>query len=123
MLLKHFSGKELRCRCGCSGQAPDPCAVADLNLLIALEKIRERVGRPVYINSGYRCEKYNQRVGGVKNSYHVRKMAADIWVKDLSPKELANVIDDLFPSSCGIGIYRSFVHFDVRENKTRFKGD
>jgi uncharacterized protein YcbK (DUF882 family) len=38
-----------------------------LGKLVELRKILER---PVYINSGYRCLKYNQKVGGIKNSYH-----------------------------------------------------
>jgi hypothetical protein len=45
-----------------------------------LQPLRDAIGRPVYITSGYRSAKLNARVGGVKNSYHLRGLAADIHV-------------------------------------------
>lgn len=122
MLLKHFDQKEFKCRCGCKGLAPAPLPYTDLELLNALEIIREKAGEPVYINSGYRCPAYNKKVGGVDNSYHTKGMAADIHCKGLTPVQLYNLINGLFPDKYGIGFYPSFVHFDVRKNKSRFKG-
>lgn len=43
-----------------------------------LQPIREKWGKPIVISSGYRCEKLNKRVGGVKTSQHVCGSAADI---------------------------------------------
>lgn len=59
---------------------PPPEAVINLNALIddVLDKIRERWGRPVYINSGYRSEALNRAVGGTKTSQHRFGEAADI---------------------------------------------
>ena len=45
-----------------------------------LQPLRDAIGRPVYITSGYRSAKLNARVGGVPNSYHLRGLAADIHV-------------------------------------------
>ena len=45
-----------------------------------LQPLRDAIGRPVYITSGYRSAKLNAKVGGVKNSYHLRGLAADIHV-------------------------------------------
>ena len=47
-----------------------------------LDPLREWYGKPIYVNSGYRCEALNKAVGGVANSFHVRGMAADIDVHD-----------------------------------------
>lgn len=46
-----------------------------------LEPARLVVG-PVIINSGFRCEAVNARVGGVKNSQHLVGQAADIRPQD-----------------------------------------
>lgn len=45
-----------------------------------LEVIRIAMGTPLYITSGYRCEKLNAEVGGVPNSLHMEGRAADIYV-------------------------------------------
>ena len=45
-----------------------------------LDPLREWYGKPIYINSGYRCEALNKAVGGVDNSYHLTGCAADIDV-------------------------------------------
>lgn len=47
-----------------------------------LQPIRDCVGQPIIITSGYRCDKLNELVGGVKNSYHRTGQAADIHCKD-----------------------------------------
>ena len=46
-----------------------------------LEPARLEVG-PIIINSGYRCETVNRKVGGVRNSQHLIGQAADIRPKD-----------------------------------------
>ena len=50
-----------------------------------LQPLRDYVGAPVHINSGYRCKELNEAVGGVKNSQHCRGEAADIRIA--SPKQ------------------------------------
>ena len=57
-----------------------------------LQPLRDAIGRPVYITSGYRSAKLNARVGGVKNSYHLRGLAADIHVDN---EEHAKVLFDI----------------------------
>lgn len=43
-----------------------------------LDPLREWYGKPIYVNSGYRCPELNKAVGGVGNSFHVFGCAADI---------------------------------------------
>ena len=43
-----------------------------------LEPLREAWGGPIYVTSGYRCDKLNQAVGGVANSVHRLGWAADL---------------------------------------------
>ena len=43
-----------------------------------LDPLREAYGRPIRVNSGYRCPRLNTLVGGAPNSQHMRGEAADI---------------------------------------------
>lgn len=67
--------------------------IENLKLLCeyVLEPIREKIGCPLVISSGYRSEKVNALVGGSKTSQHILGQAADIQIFD---KTKTNV--DLF---------------------------
>ena len=43
-----------------------------------LDKIREKLGKPILVNSGFRCPMLNKAVGGVNSSQHVKGEAADL---------------------------------------------
>lgn len=60
-----------------------------------LQPIRDKYGKAIYINSGYRCPSLNRAVGGVNNSQHLcqRGAAADIRSED--NKELWDLIVDM----------------------------
>ena len=46
-----------------------------------LDPVRDEYGKPIYVNSGYRCEKHNKAVGGVPRSQHIVGEAADISLR------------------------------------------
>ena len=79
--MKWFKEKEFACKC--CGQLP-PLARENVKALVCevLDPVREKLGMPIVVNSGYRCEKHNKDVGGVKNSQHLRGEAADIYCQD-----------------------------------------
>ena len=52
----------------------------------------------------------------------MRGMAADIRVNGMSAKELANKLNAIIPDGCGIIVYSTWVHFDVRSGKKYRKG-
>jgi hypothetical protein len=53
---------------------------AHLTLLTerVLDPLREAFGKPIKVNSGYRCPKLNKAVGGSATSQHMTGQAADI---------------------------------------------
>lgn len=63
---------------------PGPKELKNLQILCmqVLEPARKEYGRPIIVNSAYRCKALNKAVGGVPNSYHIMGMAADLHVKD-----------------------------------------
>lgn len=62
--------------------APTTAVEENLRLLTdkLLDPIREKWGGPIVIGSGFRNEKTNALVGGVKNSQHLTGCAADLQV-------------------------------------------
>lgn len=109
---------ELVCKCGCNGHTVGKVNHNLRTLQRVLESIRDRLGKPVIINSGYRCEEHNKRVGGVSGSKHMKGQAADIRVHGLSPRELRikigqMVIDGYIPKINFIE-YNTFLHIDLR---------
>ena len=75
--MKYFRIEEFKCKCGCAM----PVEVkANIEALVAevLDPVREAYGKPIYVNSGYRCEAHNRKVGGVLRSQHLVGEAADI---------------------------------------------
>lgn len=47
---------------------------------MVLDPLRRLYGKPIKINSGYRCSELNKIVGGVSNSWHLKGNAADIHI-------------------------------------------
>ena len=56
-----------------------------------LDPARKALGKPIKVNSGYRCPLKNKAVGGVAGSQHLRGEAADICCQD--NKRLAEIIE------------------------------
>jgi uncharacterized protein YcbK (DUF882 family) len=106
---EHFQDHELACPC--CGVTKVPAKTFKM-----LEDLRSLIGgRPVMINSGYRCQKHNGQVGGAKNSQHVKGLAVDVRVTGMLPESLANYVEQI-PEVNGIGLdtLRRFVHMDCR---------
>lgn len=75
---------------------PTPEASAALDALMwnVLDPIRRMWGRPIIVNSGYRCPKLNAAVGGSATSQHMKGEAADITAGDPTKnKELFDMIE------------------------------
>ena len=79
-LSKHFSLEEF-CKTS-SPLANVPTRDSVINLCYGvnniLEPLRDYLGKPIIINSGYRSPSVNKAVGGVSNSQHLIGCAADI---------------------------------------------
>ena len=112
-ITEHFKVKEFACKDG------SPVVFIDEYLVTILEILRNKLGKPIIITSGYRTPSWNAKCDGAKYSYHMRGMAVDIRVDGMSAKELANKLNDIVPNGCGIIVYNGWVHFDVRSSKYR----
>ena len=120
-LNRYFNYREFKCQgtdC-CGGSHPVHPELAD-----GLEQLRELVGIPIVITSGFRCRRHNIEIGGEKKSYHMLAMAADIKCDGLTPDELAKWATQVEQfNNGGIGVYVSWVHVDVRQGgRARWRG-
>lgn len=113
-LSTNFKLKEFACKDG-----SDTVFVAP-ELVEVVQKIRDYFGKPVHINSGYRTDSYNKKIGGATYSQHMYGVAVDIHINGVKPRKIAEYVETLLPDKGGIGIYKNFVHVDVREQKTRW---
>lgn len=117
-LSPHFRVREFH-----SKHDPSDLVKVDTRLLYLLENIRNYVGKPVHINSGYRSPEYNKTLKNASpRSQHCHGKAADIWVEGVTPKRIADIAECYLGSSGGIGIYKTFTHVDVRTGCARWKG-
>ena len=89
-----------------------------------LQVLRDTLKKPVTINSGYRSPDYNKKIGGASKSQHLVAKAADIRVPGLLAIEVYNVILRLIEQgkmhNGGLGLYDTFVHYDVRATSERW---
>lgn len=77
-----------------------------------LQPLRTAWGRPMTINSGYRCPELNRAVGGVATSQHTKGEAADVACDD--PYALAQLAHELGLPYDQMILYPTFVHFSHR---------
>ena len=117
----NFKVKEFACHgTGCCDTVTIDTALVDI-----LQNIRDHFGKPVNVNSGYRCAVHNKNVGGTSGSYHTKGKAADITVVDVAPAEVAKYAESIGVK--GIGLYETaadgfFVHVDTRTKKSFWYG-
>lgn len=100
----HFSKLELSCPC---------CGVMGMNrkFLKRLEAIREDYGKPMKLNSSFRCAEHNAAIGAKPSSSHVMGKAVDIACEGSRNRyELLRV---LITHVCRIGIGEGFIHIDT----------
>lgn len=91
------------------------------------ERIREIIGKPIMINSGYRCVKLNNAVGGALTSQHCLAEAIDIRVSGKTAADVFNILatsdlkyDQLILEKVG---NTQWVHVSIGSKKEKLKYD
>ena len=113
-MTEHFSSQEMSCKCG---YAYCTAGAMDEGFMVKLERLRVNYGIPMKINSGVRCPKHNEAIGGSVTSSHLCGMAADISIIGASARsDFLGVIYEtkIFTR---IGIAKTFIHVDSDPSK------
>ena len=92
------------------------------------ERVREIIGKPMIITSGYRCPELNKAIGGAITSQHIFCEAIDFVVKGLRPEDVFNriVTSDLKYNQIIIERNKSgsqWVHLSIGSYKQKLKFD
>ena len=119
----NFKKHEFDCSCGC--EMPLTVELNVQRLAEELQYIRNYIQRPITINSGYRCESYNNTIpGSSSRSQHVLGKAADIVVSGMNSTQVFEQLDELQHKgkihTGGMGLYDTFVHYDIRGYRKRW---
>jgi uncharacterized protein YcbK (DUF882 family) len=121
-LSPHFKLNEFQCPCSeCATVEVDP------DLIITLEALRSKVNHPLRINSGYRCQNYQNelRLRGYETSLgisqHTLGRAADVMSED---SRLSGVALETLARQCGftsVGVGHNWIHVDLRPGYRRWE--
>ena len=89
--------------------SPNPDELANLNRLAKfLEQVKTALGgKPVMINSAFRCKQVNDAVGSKDTSQHRIGCAADIRVPGMTPDEVVKTV-----MAAGLGYDQIIREFD-----------
>ena len=95
-----------------SGQLMDP------KLIKMIDEAREIYGKPIRVNSGYRTESHNHKVGGVSSSSHLKGLAIDVaCIKSNDRFEMLTALLEVGFNR--IGVANTFIHVDIDKNKSQ----
>jgi len=121
-LAENFYLSEFNCKDG----TEVPCKYLQNVKILAenLQVLRGYFGKPIYINSSYRTPRHNKKIGGATHSQHLTASAADIRIDGVTSINIKDAIVTLISqgkmTEGGIGLYNSFLHFDIRGTKARW---
>tara|TARA_R100001480_G_scaffold151257_1_gene152475 strand:- start:92 stop:448 length:357 start_codon:yes stop_codon:yes gene_type:complete len=81
------------------------------------DKIRADFGKPLKVNSGYRTEAHNKKIGGVKNSSHKIGKAADFSCTNSGDRIL--LLNAIYKNGINrVGVGKGFIHIDTDNSKS-----
>lgn len=129
--MKYFTIKELTKSLTADVKGIDntPTPEVERNLIAlvdnVLDPLREIYGKPITVNSGYRCPKVNKAVGGSATSDHVKGFAADITCSNKKENAILfdiiknNLIFDQLIWEKGNNEYPDWVHVSFNPKRIR----
>lgn len=125
--MKHFTIEEMTKSSTATAKGIDNTPSKDIEAKLQklieaiLDPLREWYGKPIRVNSGYRCEALNEAIGGSKTSQHCLGEAADITAGSKEEnKKLFEYIKDNLPFDQLINESDfSWIHVSYREGRLR----
>ena len=120
--MEEFVRSETAGRMGISNEPDSRARLAIINLCTKLlQPLRDAYGKPMEINSGYRCPALNEAVNGAKGSQHMKGEAGEVRCD--RPAELVRCLMDEGLDFDQCIRYSTFVHLSYKlegENRRQF---
>ena len=117
--LWEFEISQTAKRLGIDNSAPPDAVINLTHLASALQHVRDKLGSPIIISSGYRCKEVNKAVGGVEPSSHESGLAADLLISGMTAHQtcLAMMRNAPFYNKI-IYEFDGWCHFEVGADST-----
>jgi uncharacterized protein YcbK (DUF882 family) len=125
-ISKNFYLHEFLCPCGlCQWSKPTIGYdhLIDLDFIVRLQRIRDEIGISMPINSGARCQEYNDKISDAKQSGHIVApgqpcRAADIGTHAMDGNQKIELLRLAIKHGMkGFGIASNFVHLDLKNRR------
>lgn len=120
--IRHFRAQELTLQrqWGEHVEPPERYLQRIVPTVILADEIREKLGAPIRVSSGYRTPDYNRHVGGSPASEHIQFRALDLQPHDPALMETMRAIairavDQARARGWNVALihYDTFIHIDV----------
>ena len=109
--MKYFKIEEFNCNYSGNNKM-------DERFLEKLDALRHECDFPFYITSGYRSPNHPAEARKEKPGTHSQGIAADIFISDVEKRYLI-VKKAIEMGFTGIGVAKSFIHVDTRDDSPR----
>lgn len=117
--MKYFTTSEFD-----SPDKPGSGSLMSKTIIEMLDDVRGKFGKPIVINSGYRTEEHNAKVGGKpkteisKGSSHMYGLAVDIKCTNSTDRfHLIYLLQET--GFQRIGVAKTFIHVDIDFDKSQ----
>jgi zinc D-Ala-D-Ala carboxypeptidase len=114
--LDEFTRSDVAIKLGIINE-PGEKEIEALRVLVnrTIQPLRDKLGIPIHINSGYRCPELNKAVGGVPTSQHQKGEAADLSIDGKANNILDALENNDIPFDQAI-LYRkqNFLHVSLK---------
>ena len=113
--LEELLVSETAARMGIDNTPPNGYMKRLERLAKSLDEVRDLLGHPVIITSGYRSPKLNQYIGGVQSSDHIKGLAADFICPKYGPPAMvcAAIRDSGIEFRQLINEFNKWTHFAI----------
>ena len=92
-IYSEFTRSETADKLGIDNSVKSPRVLGNIAMMWNfLEDVRNELGSPIVITSGYRCSELNRQVGGVPRSLHIQGRAVDIKTNVFDMEELSQIL-------------------------------
>ena len=93
----------------------------DERFLMLIDDLRDNVKQPLRINSSFRSAAYNEGIGGSSKSQHLLGKAVDFYCTNSTLR--AKLVKEALLLGLSVGVARTFVHVDNRDNQIVYSYD
>lgn len=102
-----------------------PAEIEVYRMVILCERVfqplRDRIGKPIIIHSGFRCRKLNKLIGGANNSQHLKGEAADFHIPGMQLKDAYSILQKEFIYDQAILELDKWIHVSYNLWKNRME--